>query len=1391
MKTLINPMRIMYACFLLCLALSGSAQVEDSFTDGDFTENPAWEGDTDDFEVNTAGCLQLRATGADTSMLSTALAVSGAMEWKGWFRLAFAPSDNNYFRFYLSADRSDLKRPLNGYFLRYGENGTADGLDLWRQDGTSLFKIWDSPSHPNAAAGDQRLRFKVTRSPAGEWRLWVDYSGGYAYRDLGGITDSTYNHGLSVGVWCKYTASNSSRFYVDDIYAGEPRPDTVAPMLTRVRALSADTVLLSFSEPVTELSALNRVNYHIVPGIGHPWSLVYLPPDRVKLILSPVLQSGELYTLSVDSVMDFSGNVSTHQAQNFMFYDPVPYDILIHEIMADPVPAVGLPEVEYVELYNRTNFPVDLTGWKIKVGNSLRILPGGTIPADSFLLLTAHPLPAEFAGLSALALPSFPALNNTGATVSLLSPGGTEIHRVSYTANWYRDTRKDDGGWSLEMKNPQSFCHTGDNWGASEDLSGGTPGRQNSLHTDVSLPPFGISSFNVVDFRTLRVFFTQIPAGFTIIPSVFTVDGGIGSPDSVRQLSAVGWELYFANPFAERTTYQFNVSASLVNCMGEPFPAGVSVPFFYTVPVAYDVIFSEIMADPTPVVGLPDVEYLELYNRSGFPVDVTGWKIRAGSSLRTIPGGIIPADSFLLLAPDPLPVAYSILNATAVPSFPSLSNSGATVVLYSASEREMDRVSYDLSWYVDPLKDDGGWALERIDRNNLCGGKENWIASRNDFGGTPGTRNSVDDTQTVPFGILSVAAVSAHETEVLFNRRPDTTGWHPGPFWVEGIGTPDSLSWPDNNRCRLRFSSPFAEKTTYVLQLTDTLTDCAGQTFTGSTTRPFMFYVPQQNDVVISEIFADEMPIQGLPPFEYVELYNRAPLAIPLNGWHFSAGQTQAVLPPYMLEAGRYVTLTVPQAVAEFGANTLGVPGFPLLTNTGTDLLLRKASGEPIHSIRYSDTWHTETVKRNGGWSLEMTDTENPCAGKENWTSSVNPSGGTPGAENSVKRENPDRQKPFPLRVGIPSADSLSVYFSESLQNGSISVSRFSINQGIGRPLWAGLENANGRFLKMKLDGFLQTGIVYELTFSDSLADCAGNPLQTTRSLRFALPEPANPGDVLLNEVLFDPKGNGKDYVELFNHSSKALDIQRLYIGGYDSLTGQILGAKIMSVASAILMPGEYLLLSEDVGDILNRYYSEDPSAFWEVSSLPSLPNGGGSLALADPAFRVLDGFAFTDDYHFSLLANREGVALERINFAEPTALRQNWTSAASSVGYGTPGYRNSQQGMAAESEGTLTLSPEVFSPDQDGYEDLLFIGYAFPEPGNVIHLTIYDETGRLVKKLVKGEYVGTEGNYVWDGGTESGLRPKVGIYLVLLEWFNAQGKKGKARKAVVLGTKL
>jgi hypothetical protein len=140
--------------FLGLLVMLSWAQLQDDFSDGDFTNNPPWSG-TDLYWVITSD-KRLRANGPSstaTLYLSTPNALIDDTEWRFWVRVAFNPSTQNFARVYLVADRADLTDPnLQGYYLKLGGiTGSADSLELWLQNGSTTL-VW--PAVEGAASAD-------------------------------------------------------------------------------------------------------------------------------------------------------------------------------------------------------------------------------------------------------------------------------------------------------------------------------------------------------------------------------------------------------------------------------------------------------------------------------------------------------------------------------------------------------------------------------------------------------------------------------------------------------------------------------------------------------------------------------------------------------------------------------------------------------------------------------------------------------------------------------------------------------------------------------------------------------------------------------------------------------------------------------------------------------------------------------------------------------------------------------------------------------------------------------------------------------------------------------------------------------------------------------------
>jgi len=325
----------------------------------------------------------------------------------------------------------------------------------------------------------------------------------------------------------------------------------------------------------------------------------------------------------------------------------------------------------------------------------------------------------------------------------------------------------------------------------------------------------------------------------------------------------------------------------------------------------------------------------------------------------------------------------------------------------------------------------------------------------------------------------------------------------------------------------------------------------------------------------------------------------------------------------------------------------------------------------------------------------------------------------------------------------------------------------------------------------IKLGNIIQSNIKYKLIVDNQLQDCAGNVISAKNYAYFGIPQNIQTNDIVINEILFNPPTNGVDYVEIYNRSNKILDLKNLKLCSKDTLLNVLTSINNISESSYLIFPEDYVVLTTNKNNVLAFYNSINPNNFIEMASMPSFNNESGIVALSDISNTEIDILVYTENMHYPLLVSYKGVSLERIHFDRPSYDADNWHSASEASGFGTPAYKNSQFGIALTSDNPLTLSPDIFSPDNDGYNDILNIAYKFSQPGYVANVVIFDARGRQVKYLIKNELLGTEGVFSWDGITDNNLKAGIGIYILFFEVYDLTGNVKSYKKTVVLGGRL
>lgn len=604
-------------------------------------------------------------------------------------------------------------------------------------------------------------------------------------------------------------------------------------------------------------------------------------------------------------------------------------------------------------------------------------------------------------------------------------------------------------------------------------------------------------------------------------------------------------------------------------------------------------------------------------------------------------------------------------------------------------------------------------------------------------------------------------------------------------FGSNGLGSPASAQLqPNQQTVILTYPQGFENEVEYQLTVNN-VADAAGnimteQVLSFSYSSPFSY-----KDLVITEIFADPTPSVGLPEAEFIELYNRSENAIDLSGWKFSDGSSSSTLTTYVLEPGQRLILTANASVGVYTpfGNTLGASNFPTLNNTGEPLMLFAPGNLLIDSVNFNLSWYREEAKQDGGWTLELIDVNNPCGEENNWTASEAIIGGTPGLINSVNAEKPDLTGPKLLSIAVTSSIELLITFDEKLEE-SIAVPYFSIQPEVLFNTVT-LIQPSLRQVKLSLVSALEPKQLYTLTIT-GLRDCAGNSIHEEHNqITFALPEAPEVGNVFVNEVLFNPRSGGVDFVEIVNASDKYLNLKNWSLTNYENET--LVNARIITTQDFILSPGSYLAITSD-GSVLKNQYPLAVESNFLITTLPSLNDDEGSIAVVSDSGLLLDYFLYDEEMHTPLLKDDEGVSLERISVASSSNQAGNWKSASSAAGFATPGYLNSNsRPETSTNENEVVIEPEIFSPNRAG-QDFARINYRFDQTGFTATIKVADQQGRIIKQIANNETLGYEGFFRWDGDRDDGSRARTGYYFVWFEAFLLDGTVKTFRKRVVIG---
>ena len=478
---------------IILLPFFAFSQINETFSDGNFTQNPVWTGTTENFKVNTIFQLQSQAAITSKSYLSTPSEAFEDAVWEFWVKIAYTTSSSNYASVYVTSDRADVSGDCYGYYVQVGN--TNDEISLYRQEGATKTKIIDGTDKV-IDINPVEVRVKVIRDKSGKFTLYRKLPSDVDFVKEGEeIVDNRVSGSKYFGVLYSNSSTTGNAYYFDDIQVtGNKLLDITAPVWTKLTLVEPNKLILDFSEAID----FSAAQFQVDNGMESPSNqLISADKTTVELTFATDFQRGKIYTVNTLNIKDLSGNPLENTQKQIGIVEPVGYDdLIINEILFEP--AADVPE--YFEIYNNSSKVLDLS----KISYGTRKTDGSFTPSyffptktlilpQQYLALTTNPdtirkvyVTPDTAKIVQAA--KWSALNNAGASFLISNALGDSIFdEVKFDVKWHHPMVKITAGVSLERINPLLSSQSPDSWhSAASEVHYGTPGYRNSQFREIS-----------------------------------------------------------------------------------------------------------------------------------------------------------------------------------------------------------------------------------------------------------------------------------------------------------------------------------------------------------------------------------------------------------------------------------------------------------------------------------------------------------------------------------------------------------------------------------------------------------------------------------------------------------------------------------------------------------------------------------------------------------------------------------------------------------------------------------------------------------------------------------------------------------------------------------------
>lgn len=603
-------------------------------------------------------------------------------------------------------------------------------------------------------------------------------------------------------------------------------------------------------------------------------------------------------------------------------------------------------------------------------------------------------------------------------------------------------------------------------------------------------------------------------------------------------------------------------------------------------------------------------------------------------------------------------------------------------------------------------------------------------------------------------------------------------------YKLDGI-EPEKVELKADSLVRLSFNQPLEKGKEYSLQIAG-IPDLQGN-FLRDTTISFQFFDPTdipQKGLVINEIMPAPRSDLDLPNVEYVELFHAGEYDYRLENLKWSNSRSEVVLDDFWIKPGEYVLLVPANqagSMEDYG-KVIPIKNWPILLNSADQLVLRDDQGIVIDRIEYSSSTWGGTEFSSGGYSLEIVNPFYACDQSDLLQPSKDPFRGTPGRKNSVLDLSEDTIDPEFISWRFISPIQLELTFSETIYP-DFSTENFTFQPVVQ------IDSIISDRSKIILEVELEENLEYQLMIS-GLRNCFGNSVQSLAPILIVLPRLAKIGDLVINELLFNPRTGDPKFVELHNLTKDYLEMGNWKFANLDE-NGNIDQIRAFSKVGLVIPPGGYLAITTDSERLKLTFPRSFSGLFHEVPTLPSYPISGGTVVLLNEKDQVAEEFGYNEELHHPLLRDSKGVSLERISAESPANILSNWHSASGIEEYATPGRKNSQV-ISGEFEGEMiVIDPGVFDPEGSNGFTFTTIQYQLDQAGWIGSFRIYNLAGQLMKVLAQNEILGINGFFTWTGTNSQEGKVRPGYYVLVVELYSLSGSVKTIRKTIVVATRL